>query len=179
MLRKMIVGFALIATVAAVCLIVGAKSSAAIWPGISRKAAPSFELADATGAPVKLSGFKGRVVLLNFWATWCHGCQTEIPWFIQFEDKYNESGLTVVGVSMDDDGWKSVKPWIAEKKVNYPIVIGNAQVGKLFDLGAMPKTVLIDRQGNIAATFEGVVDRDACEKEIRSLLHEDAKSAVR
>jgi peroxiredoxin len=173
-LQRFVVG----AVLAAACLTLQPRSPAAIVAGASRKAAPGFELADSAGAPLKLSDYKGRVVLLNFWATWCHGCRTEIPWFIQFEDKYKQNGLTVIGISMDDDGWKSVKPWIAEKKVNYPILIGNTPLGKLFDLQSMPMTLLIDRDGNVAATYDGVVDRAACEKEIRLLLHEGVKTAV-
>src|SRR5580700_9582630 len=71
-----------------------------------RKVAPGFDLNDAEGKSVKLSALKGRVVVVNFWATWCHGCQTEIPSFIEFEKKYDNRGLTIVGISLDDDGWK-------------------------------------------------------------------------
>src|SRR6266700_259737 len=85
----------------------------------SRKAAPDFTLRDSTDTPVKLSDYRGRVVLLDFWATWCHGCMTEIPWYIEFQQKYEQRGLVVIGVSMDDDGWKSVRPFIAEHKVTY------------------------------------------------------------
>ena len=62
---------------------------------------------------------------MNFWATWCHGCQLEIPWYIEFQKKYEKQGLVIIGISMDEDAWKSVRPWLAEKQVNYPIVIGN------------------------------------------------------
>jgi len=110
------------------------------------------------------------VVLLNFWATWCNSCKQEIPWFMQFESKYKESGLTVLGVSMDDDGWKAVRPFLQEKKLNYPVVIGSESLGKLYGLNAMPRTVLIDREGKIALAYEGVVNREGCEKEIQALL---------
>jgi cytochrome c biogenesis protein CcmG/thiol:disulfide interchange protein DsbE len=110
------------------------------------------------------------VVLLNFWATWCDSCKQEIPWFMQFESKYKESGLTVLGVSMDDDGWKAVRPFLQEKKLNYPVVIGSESLGKLYGLNAMPRTVLIDREGKIALAYEGVVNREGCEKEIQALL---------
>ncbi len=110
------------------------------------------------------------MVLLNFWATWCNSCKQEIPWFMQFESKYKESGLTVLGVSMDDDGWKAVRPFLQEKKLNYPVVIGSESLGKLYGLNAMPRTVLIDREGKIALAYEGVVNREGCEKEIQALL---------
>jgi len=119
---------------------------------------------------VKLSDYRGKVVLLNFWATWCNSCKQEIPWFMQFESKYKESGLTVLGVSMDDDGWKAVRPFLQEKKLNYPVVIGSESLGKLYGLNAMPRTVLIDREGKIALAYEGVVNREGCEKEIQALL---------
>jgi peroxiredoxin len=144
----------------------------------SRKPAPDFTLDDSSGAAVRMSDYKGKVVLLNFWATWCHGCKLEIPWFIDFQDKYKDSGLAVIGVSMDDDGWKSVKPFLEEKKLNYSVVIGSDDLGKLYGLGSMPMTVLIDRDGRIAASYSGVVDRAKCEREIRTLLHAKANHAA-
>jgi peroxiredoxin len=138
----------------------------------SRKAAPQFTKSDSKGTAIRLADFKGKVVLLNFWATWCHGCQTEIPWFIAFQNQFIREGLAVVGVSMDDDGWKSVTPFVAEKKMNYSVVIGDEGLGKLYNLGAMPQTVLIDREGRIAVSYSGVVDRAKCEADIRALLGE-------
>lgn len=88
----------------------------------ARKTAPNFTLDDSQGWTIKLSKFHGKVVLLDFRATWCHGCMTEIPWFMEFQDKYKADGLAVIGISMDEDGWKSVKPFVAERKFNYPVV---------------------------------------------------------
>jgi peroxiredoxin len=138
-----------------------------------RQTAPQFTKTDSKGAAIRLADFKGKVVLLNFWATWCHGCQTEIPWFIDFQNQFKGEGLAVVGISMDDDGWKSVTPFVAEKKVNYAIVIGDEALGKLYNLGAMPQTVLIDREGRIAVTYNSVVDRTKCEADLRALLGEN------
>lgn len=133
---------------------------------------PDFTLQSASGDTIRLSAYKGHVVLLNFWATWCHGCKTEIPWLVEFQDKYRSRGLAVVGVSMDDDGWKAVKPFVAEKGLNYPVVIGSDSLAKSYGLTAMPMTFLIDRKGRIAATSVGIVDRTACEREIMQLLAE-------
>lgn len=137
-----------------------------------RKPAPNFATSDSKGIPVKLADFKGRVVLLNFWATWCHGCGEEIPWLIEYQDKYKNQGLAVLGVSMDDEGWTVVKPFVQEKKMNYVVVIGDKKLGDQFRLAAMPMTVLLDRNGNIASKCEGVVNREVCDKQIRSLLAE-------
>ena len=130
---------------------------------LTRRPAPSFP---------DLARYKGSVVLLNFWATTCGGCRLEIPWFMEFERKYKTSGLTVLGVSLDEDGWKSVKPYVKQQKLNYPVVIGNDALAARYRVDALPMTFLIDRAGNIAAQYSGLVDRERCESEIRTLLRE-------
>lgn len=159
-------------------LVLGCLSAAITAPN-ARKAAPGFALADAKGASVRLSDFKGKVVLLDFWATWCGGCKVEIPWYMEFENKYKDSGLAVIGVSMDEDGWKSVKPFLEKTKLNYPVVIGNEDLAKLYGVDAMPMTLLIDREGKIAASHIGVVDKDKFESEIQLLLQHSAKNIAR
>jgi peroxiredoxin len=144
-------------------------------PENDRKLAPDFTLQDANSREVKLSSLKGKVVLVNFWATWCEGCQVEIPWLVEFQKKYQARGLVVIGVSMDDDGWKSVKPWLKEKKVNYPVVIGSDNLGKQYGLEGMPLTALIDREGRIADVHPGLVNKDATDRQLRALLQETAK----
>lgn len=153
-------------------------SPATLKPEGERKLAPDFDLKDAQGKDVRLSVLKGRVVLVNFWATWCHGCQEEIPSFIEFEKKYEKRGLTVIGISMDDDGWKSVRPWIKEKSVNYPIVIGNNDLGKKYELVGMPLSVLVDRKGRVANRHDGVVDPAGFEQKIQALLGQGVDAAV-
>jgi peroxiredoxin len=149
-----------------------AVAPADLTSAMSRKTAPDFTLTDAKGTPVKLSAYKGRVVLLDFWATWCTGCKVEIPWYMEFQNKYKKSGLSALGVSMDDDGWKSVKPFLRQHKINYPIVIGNWDMGDRFGFSSMPATLLIDRGGKIADLHVGIVDKDAFESEIEILLNE-------
>jgi peroxiredoxin len=174
MRRRVFAGIALVA----VCLLSPTGAPAADTEADVRKPAPDFTLNDSKGASVRLSKYKGKVVLLNFWATWCHGCKLEIPWFTEFEHKYKHNGLAVIGVSMDEDGWKSVKPFLKEKKLNYPVVVGNEDMAKLYGgVETMPMTLLIDRGGKIAASYTGMVDKDACESEIRMLLQDRGRNA--
>ncbi len=150
-----------------------------LTPADSRKTAPEFGLEDSDGALIKLSSYKGRVVLLDFWATWCTGCKVEIPWYVEFQDKYKKSGLSAIGVSLDDDGWKSVKPFLRKHKINYPIVIGDwNDMGNRFGFNSMPATLLIDRDGRIADMHVGMVDKDAFEREIQILLRQSANQTA-
>jgi peroxiredoxin len=146
---------------------------ASLLAATDREPAPDFTLPGSNGAAVQLSRYRGMVVLLDFWATWCHGCKTEIPWYMEFSEKYKKSGLAVIGVSMDDDGWKIVKPFLKQKKMKYPVVIGNDALAKRYGLTEMPLTLLIDRRGRVAFSHTGVVDKDAFEAELRSLLSDD------
>jgi len=113
---------------------------------------------------------------VDFWATWCTGCKVEIPWFIEFEKKYRDKGLSAIGVSVDD-GWRPVKTYLAEHPISYPIVLGDMDVlEKTFRLPAsLPVTLLIDRRGRVASTHAGVVEREKFEAEIRQLLEERAR----
>jgi cytochrome c biogenesis protein CcmG/thiol:disulfide interchange protein DsbE len=146
--------------------------SAAVKTLIDGQLAPDFHLKDAWGQEVQVSALKGKVVLLNFWATWCEGCQEEIPAFIDFQEKYRNRGFAMVGISMDADGWAVVKPYLEASKINYSIVIGNDDVAKRYGVGSMPMTYLIDRNGKIAATYVGLVDKNNCENVINRLLGE-------
>jgi peroxiredoxin len=142
-----------------------------------RKMAPDFTLADHTGKRLQLSGLKGKVVLLNFWATWCGPCKVEIPWFIEFQQTYKDRDFVVLGVAMDDDGWTSVKPYMDDKKINYRIVVGNEDVAKLYGgVEAMPYTVMIDKSGRIAFKHTGLDSKSNYKKEIEQLLG-DVKAA--
>jgi peroxiredoxin len=144
-----------------------------------RKAAPAFSLTDERGTPVSLADYRGKVVLLNFWATWCGPCQIEIPWFIEFEQKYKDRDFAVLGVSFDDDGWKSVRPYIAAHKINYRIMIGTEKMSQLYGgVDSLPTTFIVDRQGRIAAQHVGLVDKSDYQNEILKLL-DDQKRAAR
>ena len=162
-------------TLLGLCLLSSVPLSADITEVSARKPAPDFTLTDSTGSPVTLSAFKGKVVLLDFWATWCGGCKVEIPWYMEFQNKYRDDGLSAIGVSMDEDGWKSVKPFLEEHKLNYPVVISNQDLANRYGgLSSLPVTLLIDRNGRIAEWHVGMVNKDAFESEIKTLLHERA-----
>ena len=144
----------------------------------SRHLAPDFELKDGSGKLVRLSDYRGKVVLLDFWATWCGPCNIEIPWFEEFERTYKDKGFAVLGVSMDDDGWKAITPFVAEKKINYRILLGNDKTGDQYGgLEALPTTFMIDREGRIAKTFVGLSDKKEFEDVIQKLLQAPARSA--
>lgn len=145
----------------------------------NRKPAADFILQDANGSPVKLSDFRGKVVLLNFWATWCGPCALEIPWFIEFEQQFRAQGLEVVGVSMDDEGWKVVKPYIQEHKLNYRVLMGTESVGELYGgVDSLPTTFLIDREGKVAKVHVGLAGKNEYRDEIEALLGASRKSSA-
>jgi peroxiredoxin len=140
-------------------------------PEKERHKAPDFALKDVSGKTVKLSDFRGKVVLLNFWATWCGPCKIEIPWFIDFQQAFKDRKFVILGVSLDDDGWDSVKPYMEAKKINYPVVIGNDEMQLLYGgIDALPTTFIIDRAGRIASVHQGLISKSEYEDEILDLL---------
>ncbi len=149
-----------------------------IKPLAQRQAAPKFELKDVNGKVVTPEEYKGRVLLLNFWATWCVPCKAEIPWFQEFDTKLKDKGFAVLGVSMDEEGWDAVKPYVAEKKIAYRMVIGTEEVSVRYGgIDSLPTTFLIDRDGKIAAIHSGLVSKATYQKEIEDLL-EGTKNAA-
>lgn len=145
--------------------------AAALKPPQKRNPAPDFTLKDADGRTVKLSDYKGKVVLLNFWATWCGPCRLEIPWFMDFEQKFKDRGFAVIGVAMDDEGWEIVKPYIEKMKMNYRVVIGDEMTAVRYGgIDAMPSTFIIDKDGKIAAVHVGLVSKGSYQNDIEQLL---------
>lgn len=140
---------------------------------------PPFSLKDADGQTVHASDYKGKVVLLDFWATWCGPCKIEIPWFIDFQREFKDQGLAVVGVSMDEDGWKVIKPYVQNMKMNYRVLLGDDAVSTAYGgLDSLPTTLLIDRQGKIAGVHVGVSQgKEEFKNEIVKLLGSASVSA--
>jgi peroxiredoxin len=136
-----------------------------------KKAAPDWQLSDVEGKPVKLSDFKGKVVILDFWATWCPPCRTEIPSFVALQKKYVDKGFTVIGVSLDEQGPSVVKSFMHRFGMNYPVVMGDKKI--VVDYGgleAIPTTFVIDRQGNVVTAYQGAMDQATFESVIGPLL---------
>jgi peroxiredoxin len=154
--------------------------AASVKPGKDRHVAPDFALKDADGKTVHLSDYKGKVVLLDFWATWCGPCRIEIPWFMDIERKNKDKGFAVLGIAMDENGWEDVKPFLASMKVNYRVVIGDDDTTKAYGgVEDLPTTFLIDRQGKIAAVHVGLDGgRKDYEDGINELLGEAADTPV-
>jgi len=168
--------FAISAALSAILLMTGCANApesvrAAVKAETSRKAAPDFSLKDADGKVVKLSDYKGKVVLLNFWATWCGPCKIEIPWFIEFEQNYRDKGFAVLGVAMDEEGWSAVKPYVIAHKVNYRMVIGDDMTAQMYGgVDSLPTSFLIDREGRTAAVHIGLVSKKVYQDDIAQLL---------
>lgn len=133
------------------------SKAASLKPEKSRPLAPDFSLKDADGKTVHLSDYKGKVVLLDFWATTCGPCRLEMPWFENLQRTRKDKGFEVLGISVGEDTWAEVKPFLARMKVNYRIVMGDDAVTHAYgDVDAIPTTLLIDKQGKIAAVHVGV-----------------------
>jgi peroxiredoxin len=155
-------------------------SAAAVKPNKERKSAPDFALKDADGKVVHLTDYRGKVVLLDFWATWCGPCRIEIPWFMEMQRKNKDKGFEVVGVAMDDEGWEAVKPFLQELSVNYRVVMGNDAVAQAYGgVDALPTTFLIDREGKIAAIHMGLASKRDFEDGVQELLQPPAAGTER
>jgi len=147
------------------------ESAAPVKPNKDRKPAPDFALQDVNGHTVKLSDYRGKVVLLDFWATWCGPCKIEIPWFQEFERQNKDKGFAVIGVAMDEEGWDVVKPFAQERSINYRLVVGNDTIAQQFGgVDALPTTFLIDREGRIASVHIGLSGKRDFENGIQELL---------
>src|ERR1700716_3042534 len=143
-------------------------------------AAPVVHFKDLDGKDVSLDGYKGKVVLVNFWATWCDPCRVEIPWLIEMQQKYEAKGFTVLGIAMDEEGKRAVAPFLTKERfnvngqkfpMNYPIVIGSDDVADKFGgLLGYPTSFLISRDGKIVKKVQGLISYEELTKAIESQL---------
>ena len=157
-----------VAVVAALCL----AAPLAAQKSETKPAKFGFTFKDAAGKKVALSSFKGKVIILDFWATWCVPCKAEIPGFIELQKKYGEKGLQVVGLSVDDSQ-SMAKKYVDEMKMNYPVLLaeGKEDILRAYDpINSIPVSVIIDRQGRIVARHIGIATMDVFEREIAPLL---------
>ncbi|MDD5200400.1 MAG: TlpA disulfide reductase family protein [Terrimicrobiaceae bacterium] len=147
------------------------SAQAAEPAGAASQKAPEWELKDVDGKTVKSSDFAGKVVILDFWATWCPPCKLEIPGFAELQKKYGKQGLVVVGVSLDEGGPEGVRSFMKQFAMNYPVLMGNAKIAQDFGgMEAIPTTFIIDRKGNIAGGHVGFTPKETFAKEITPLL---------
>ena len=154
-------------------LMAGALATASLV-GASASMAPTFALPSRSGDTVSLAQLKGKVVMLNFWASWCGPCRQEMPLLEQMHKRYGALGFTLVGVNVDADS-KDAEAWLSKTPVSFPVLFDReSKVSKLYDVNAMPSTVFIDRQGNVRYQHKGYKTGDEGEylNQIRALLKE-------
>ncbi|MBY0503933.1 MAG: TlpA family protein disulfide reductase [Bryobacteraceae bacterium] len=152
-----------------------------LQPAKERKPAPAFRLADAAGKLTGLEDFRGRVILLNFWATECGACEQELPYFMEFDRVYRPRGLQMVGVSMEilyhdlkgpSEAWARVSPFVKERGIRYPVLMGDDKVTEAYLIEALPVSYLIDKKGRVAAKYIGLAGRADVEANLKRLLAE-------
>jgi thiol-disulfide isomerase/thioredoxin len=131
-----------------------------------------FDLPDLNGKIVSLEDFKGKVLVINFWATWCPPCEEDMPKLNQLQKRYKNEGLVVIGIALDKDSLNLVEPFVREKRIGYPILRGNEEVlGTVEDFSGVPTTLIVDPKGDIKKKYDGSFDKDDLEKSLRELLY--------
>lgn len=135
------------------------------------ESAPSFTLKDLNGENVSLSDFKGKMVILDFWATWCPPCVAEIPHFIELYEQYKDQGFAMVGISLDREGVDVVKSFVQKYGINYPILMSDGQVAQAYGgITSIPTTFVIDSANNIRRKYIGYRDKSVFEADIKTFL---------
>src|SRR5271157_1769006 len=133
--------------------------------------APDFELVSLDGKKVRLSDYRGKAVLLNFWATWCSPCKVEMPWFVDLQNRYASDGLVILGIAMDDSDAPKIAQFASEMGVNYPVLLGTDQVSEQYgNVEFLPTSFYIDRDGKIVGKGTGLLARSEIEDNVRKAL---------
>lgn len=133
--------------------------------------APAYALPDLDGKIVKNSDFLGKVVILDFWATWCPPCIKEVPEFVRLQSKYKDQGLEIVGLSLDEKGAEDVRPFVEQHQVNYTMLIANDGTANAYGgITGIPTTFIVDKSGKIVKRFMGYTDPEVFEEAIRPLI---------
>ena len=141
--------------------------------GGTAKTAPAWELKTVDGKTIRSSDFKGKIVVLDFWATWCPPCRAEIPGFVELQKQYARDGVVVIGVSLDQGEPAAVKKFAEKLGVNYPIVLGDQDIVRAFGgVESIPTTFIIDREGRIVSRHVGFTEKSDLEKDIKPLLRQ-------
>lgn len=134
-------------------------------------AVPDFSIQSMDGGDVTNADIEDKVVLLNFWATWCGPCKIEMPWFVEFQRKFKDRGFTVLAVSLDEDGWEPVREFADHHQFNFPVLMGDDQVSQDFGgIYVLPTTLLVSRQGKVVFRHQGLVSKAIYEEQIEALL---------
>ncbi len=177
-MKRNLAAIIVVAVVVALMLFAGVRSShrprpsgPALTPSEARgKEAPDFALKDLQGKQVRLSDFRGKAVLLDFWETTCGPCKVEIPWLVELQNQYRAQGLEIVGVALDDSGPANIQKFAKEMGMNYTILQGRDAVGDAYGVIGWPTTYFIDRSGKIVDADEGLVSRAEIENNIKKAL---------
>jgi thiol-disulfide isomerase/thioredoxin len=144
---------------------------AAAVGGAAVKPAPNFALKTADGKTVELKRLVGKIVVVNFWATWCGPCRAEIPGMVEVYGRYRGKGLEIIGVSLDQQGFSVVTPFVQRMKIDYPVVIGDGNVVAAYgNFQAIPMTFVVDRKGNIVGEHRGAMAKEQFEQMIKPYL---------
>ena len=151
--------------------ILGGCGSESVTPQAAEGDFKDFTLKDLSNKDVSLSDFEGKVIILNFFATWCPPCRHEVPDFVELYNEYNDDGLVIIGVAQDREGVSAVKPFAEKNNITYPVLIDDGSASKLYGpIRAIPTTLIIDREGNIANKFIGFREKSIFESEIKKLF---------
>lgn len=160
----------------------GAKNAKHPAPGmapgeVAGKQAPNFTLQDLQGHNVSLTDFRGKAVLVNFWATWCGPCKVEIPWLVELQKQYGPQGFEIIGVALDDSGHDAIQKFVKDMGMNYLVLQGKDEVGDEYGDVGLPTSYYIDRNGKIIDSTAGLVSKSEIEENIKKSLGESSTAS--